>query len=113
MSRAFKIMDRADWARLDADGRWAGSAVDLADGYVHLSTDDQLAGTAAKHYAGRDGLVLAEVDLDRAGDVRFEPSRGGALFPHIYGELTRACVVGARTASVDGDGVLRLGETLA
>ena len=93
---AYKIIDAAEWAAAQSAGGYAGSAVDLADGYIHMSTADQLAETAAKHYAGRTGLVLLSVDLDRLGDeLKWEPSRGGALFPHLYGVLPVAAVVQA------------------
>ena len=85
---AFKIIDAAEWREAVAEGAYAGSAVDISDGYIHLSTADQLNETARKHYAGRDGLMLLTVDLTALGDsVVWEPSRGGALFPHIYGAL--------------------------
>lgn len=93
---AFKILSLADWRMTLAEGAYAGSPVDHADGYIHLSAADQLAVTAAKHYAGQSDLVLVEVDLTALGDTLiWEPSRGGALFPHIYGPLpvtaTRGC----------------------
>ena len=93
---AFKIVDAADWARMQADGHYSGSAVDLADGYVHMSTADQLNDTLRKHYAGRRGLVELTVDLMRLDDLRWEPSRGGDLFPHLYGPLPLAAVVASR-----------------
>ena len=84
---AYKIIDAAEWREAVAGGVYAGSAVDLADGYIHLSTADQLAETAHKHYAGRENLVLLTVDLTALDTIVWEPSRGGALFPHIYGLL--------------------------
>lgn len=85
---AYKIVDAAEWHRAVAEGTYAGSAVDLTDGYIHLSTADQLAETARKHYAGRENLMLLTVDLTALEDtIVWEPSRGGALFPHIYGPL--------------------------
>ncbi|MBU2379477.1 MAG: DUF952 domain-containing protein [Alphaproteobacteria bacterium] len=85
---AYKIIDAAEWRQAVAEGAYAGSAVDRADGYIHLSTAGQLDETARKHYAGRDDLMLLSVDLTALGDtVVWEPSRGGALFPHIYGDL--------------------------
>ena len=96
MSVAYKIIDLAEWDAACAAGAYAGSAVDLADGYIHMSTADQLAETAAKHYAGRTGLMLLTVDLTVLGEaVVWEPSRGGALFPHIYGDLPVAAVTTA------------------
>jgi uncharacterized protein (DUF952 family) len=108
---AFKILSRADWRATLAEGRYDGSPVDHADGYIHLSAADQLAGTAAKHYAGQSDLMLVEVDLDALGDTLiWEPSRGGALFPHIYGPLPIAATRGARSLSVSADGEMILSE---
>lgn len=85
---AYKIIDAAEWRQAVVEGAYAGSAVDMADGYIHLSTAGQLEETARKHYAGRNNLVLLTVDLTALEDtVVWEPSRGGALFPHIYGDL--------------------------
>ena len=102
---AFKILSAADWRSTLVEGHYNGSPVDLADGYIHLSTTDQLEGTAAKHYAGQSDLMLVEVDLDALGDtVVWEPSRGGALFPHIYGPLPVSATRSARPLSVTTDG---------
>ena len=85
---AFKIFTAAQWAQFQADGIFLGAPVDIADSYIHLSTADQVQGTLDKHFAGQDGLVIAEIDLVPLGDLlKWEPSRGGALFPHIYGPL--------------------------
>ncbi|MNJ18206.1 hypothetical protein D3C77_125020 [compost metagenome] len=109
---AFKILSRADWRAALAEGRYDGSAVDLTDGYIHLSAADQLEATAAKHYAGKADLVLVEVDLTALGeDLIWEPSRGGALFPHIYGALPIAATRDARGLSVTADGRMILEET--
>lgn len=71
-----------------------GAPVDLADGYIHLSTEDQLAGTLDKHFAGQTGLWIAGVELAAMGDaVRWEVSRGGALFPHLYAPLPLSAVI--------------------
>ena len=108
---AFKILCRADWRLTLAEGAYDGSPVDHADGYIHLSAADQLAVTAAKHYAGQDALVLVEVDLDALGETLvWEPSRGGALFPHIYGALPVAATRGARALSVTADGQMIVSE---
>lgn len=102
---AFKILSRADWRAALAEGRYDGSPVDVADGYIHLSAADQLEATAAKHYAGQTELMLVEVDLTALGDALiWEPSRGGALFPHIYGPLPVAATRAARALSVTADG---------
>jgi uncharacterized protein (DUF952 family) len=108
---AFKILSRADWRRALAEGAYEGSPVDHADGYIHLSAVDQLAVTAAKHYAGQSDLVLVEVDLTALGDTLiWEPSRGGALFPHIYGPLPVAATRGLRALSVTDAGEMILSE---
>ncbi len=108
---AFKIVDAAEWAAAEAVGSYAGSAVDHADGYIHLSTEAQLAETAAKHYAGRTGLLLLTVDLAVLGEtVVWEPSRGGALFPHIYGPLPVTAVSARRAFAVTADGAMAFGD---
>jgi uncharacterized protein (DUF952 family) len=92
---AFKILTAAQWAQFEADGVFHGAPVDLADGYIHLSTQDQVQGTLDKHFAGQENLVIAEVDLTLLKDViKWEPSRGGALFPHIYGDLPMHAIMG-------------------
>jgi beta-hydroxylase len=96
---AYKIFTAAQWGQFQADGVFAGAPVDLADGYIHLSTADQLQGTLDKHFAGQTGLVIAEIDLRLLGDtIRWEVSRGGALFPHIYGPLHMSAVRSFRNA---------------
>lgn len=93
----YKILTADQWAQFQADGVFSGAPVDLVDGYIHLSADDQLQGTLNKHFAGQSGLVIAEIDLGALGDtVKWEVSRGGALFPHIYGDLPMAAVSGTR-----------------
>ncbi|VTO11951.1 DUF952 domain-containing protein [Brevundimonas vancanneytii] len=109
---AFKILSRADWRAALTEGRYDGSPVDVADGYIHLSAADQLEATAAKHYAGQTELMLVEVDLTALGDALiWEPSRGGALFPHIYGPLPVAATRAARALSVTADGRMIVEET--
>lgn len=107
---AWKIADREDWRRARARGAYAGSALDRADGFIHLSAADQLAETAARHFAGRDDLTLLTVDLSGLAEVRWEPSRGGALFPHLYAALPIAAVTEARHLSVSADGRMIPGE---
>lgn len=90
----YKIFLRAEWDHLAAAGRSSGAPIDLADGYIHLSTAAQVAETAARHFAGHSDLVLVAVDSVALGaDLKWEPSRGGALFPHLYRDLTLADVV--------------------
>lgn len=94
---AFKILTADQWAQFEADGQFLGAPVDLADGYIHLSTVSQVDGTLEKHFAGQHGLVIAEIDLAALGDdIRWEVSRGGALFPHVYAVLPMSAVKGVR-----------------
>lgn len=90
----YKLLPAAEWAEAEARGEYHGSAVDLRDGFVHFSSREQVVETAARHFAGQTGLTLLTVDPDRLGDeLRWEPSRGGALFPHLYGSLPVRAVV--------------------
>ncbi|MGF1503465.1 MAG: DUF952 domain-containing protein [Paracoccaceae bacterium] len=101
----YKILRAEEWAHLDAEGESAGAPVDLADGFVHLSTGTQVAETAAKHFAGEDGLSLVAFDADTLGSaLRWEVSRGGAKFPHLYGPLSRDKVVWAVALPLGDDG---------
>lgn len=82
---AYKIVDAAEWRAAVAEGHYDGAPVDLADGYIHMSTQAQLAETARRHFHGRGDLLLLTVDLSGFGDdLIWEPSRGGDLFPHLY-----------------------------
>ncbi|MFN3878882.1 MAG: DUF952 domain-containing protein [Brevundimonas sp.] len=102
---AYKIVDAAEWRAAVAEGRYDGAAVDLADGYIHMSTEAQLAETARRHFSGRTNLLLLNVDLSRFGDdLVWEPSRGGDLFPHLYAPLPVATVTASRAFSVTADG---------
>jgi len=84
----YKVLRADEWALLQAAGRTSGAPVDVADGYIHFSTAEQLSVTLAKHFSGEDGLTLLACDADAlAPDLRWEPSRGGALFPHLHREL--------------------------
>ncbi|TDX28608.1 DUF952 domain-containing protein [Rhodovulum visakhapatnamense] len=90
----YKIFRRAEWDALRERGASHGAPVDLADGFIHLSTAEQVTGTAEKHFAGESDLVLVAVEAERLGtDLKWEPSRGGALFPHLYRELRLADLV--------------------
>jgi uncharacterized protein (DUF952 family) len=92
----YKLLSADEWRAAQAAGRFAGSAVDHADGYIHFSAADQVVETATRHFAGRRGLVLLAVDAGRLGEeLRWEPSRGGALFPHLYADLPLAAVTEA------------------
>lgn len=93
--RAYKVLTADQWAAMQAAGSFAGAPVDLADGYIHMSTAAQLDETLARHFAGQSGLVIAEIDLTGFGDaLKWEASRGGALFPHLYAPLPMTAVVG-------------------
>lgn len=95
----YKILSADQWAQFQATDVFTGAPVDLADGYIHMSTADQLAETLAKHFAGQNGLVIATIDLTKLTDaLKWEISRGGALFPHCYGALPLAAVVETKPA---------------
>ena len=84
----YKILSNAEWQAALAIGRFDGSAIDLKDGYIHFSTAAQMRETAAKHFAGQTDLTLLEVGEHELGDaLKWEVSRGGALFPHLYTAL--------------------------
>jgi len=105
---AFKLVDRAEWELARLDGAYAGSDVDLEDGYIHMSSTAQLAETARRHYAGRGDLLLIEVDLTGLGEaLKWEASRGGDLFPHLFAPLPVSAARSERALSVDEDGVMR------
>jgi uncharacterized protein (DUF952 family) len=102
---AYKILTADQWAQLREDGSFAGAPIDLQDGYIHMSTRAQAAETAARHFAGQDRLVLAMVDLAPLGDaVKWEVSRGGQLFPHLYASLPRSAVTSHVVLRLDESG---------
>ncbi len=106
---SYKVMLAAEAEQMLRDGLFRGSPADIADGYIHLSCGSQLAATWEKHFNGVNGLVLAAVDLSRLGDaVRWEPSRGGQLFPHIYGVLTMDAVVAVVPLERTADGAVKV-----
>ncbi|WP_062112544.1 DUF952 domain-containing protein [Aureimonas sp. AU40] len=90
----YKLTPRSAWLEAEAAGRFDGAPVDLADGYIHFSTGEQVRETAAKHFTNEDALLLVAVDPGALGDaLRWEPSRGGALFPHLYAPLSLDAVL--------------------
>ena len=100
----YKIFRADEWAALQTAGQSAGAPVDLADGFVHFSTADQAVETAAKWFAGIEGLVLLACDTDGMGDaLKWEPSRGGALFPHLYRDLHMSDVVWSKPLPIVDD----------
>ncbi len=105
MTMIYKICEAAQWRQAERDGGFRGSAVDLADGYIHFSTAAQVAGTAAKHFAAMSGLVLVAVETDKLGAaLKWERSRGGDLFPHLYGTLPLTAVRWVKPLRLDEDG---------
>jgi uncharacterized protein (DUF952 family) len=101
----YHICRREEWAAAEAAGSYAGSSQDRADGFIHFSAADQVAASAAKHRAGQTGLVLLTVEAAALGAaLKWEPSRGGALFPHLYGELPLAAVRRADDLPLGPDG---------
>ena len=101
----FKIVATAEWRAAESAGAFDGAGVDRADGYIHFSTAAQAAGTAAKWFAGRADLTLVAVDPEALGAaLKWEPSRGGALFPHLYGRLPISAVVWSRPLPLGPDG---------
>lgn len=90
----YKIFRADEQAAFEAAGETVGAPIDVADGYVHLSTADQVKETVAKHFAGEDGLYILAVETERLGaDLKWEVSRGGADFPHLYRKLKVSDVV--------------------
>jgi uncharacterized protein (DUF952 family) len=88
VTHIYKVCPESEWAEAVERGTYRGSAVDLRDGFIHFSTGAQLAETLRRHFAGQSDLVLVEIDPKDLGDaLRWEPSRGGDLFPHLYGPL--------------------------
>ena len=101
----FKVAPQRLWAEAEEAGSFAGAPVDLVDGFIHLSTAGQVRETARRHFAGQDDLVIVAVDPDRLGaGLRWEPSRGGALFPHLYGELPTRAVLWTEVLPLGPDG---------
>jgi len=110
MSRIYKILPRALWQAARAAGRFDGAAIDLTDGYIHFSTADQAQETARRHFHGQADLVVLAVETDTLGPaLKWEPSRGGQLFPHLYGPLDTAQVTDVTEAPLDGAGVPQTG----
>jgi uncharacterized protein (DUF952 family) len=95
----YKVLRAAEWREAQTHGAIVGSADDLRDGFIHLSTRDQLAGTLLRHFAGEQGLIALEIAADRlSAGLKWEPSRDGALFPHLYDVLPLDAVI--RTISI-------------
>ena len=105
MTLIYKICSDALWREAERVGVFAGAAIDLEDGYMHFSTAAQAPETAARHFAGQGDLVLVAIDAGALGDgLRWEPSRGGDLFPHLYGPLRLDAVRWVRPLPLGPDG---------
>ena len=93
MTTIYKICERTSWQLAEQTGTYRGSAADARDGFIHFSTAAQLAGTMAKHFSGQRELLLVAVDADALGSgLKWEPSRGGELYPHLYAALPLTAV---------------------
>lgn len=111
MTTIYKVCVAAEWAAAEPAGRYGGSADDRRDGFIHFSTAAQLPGTLARHFAGRDDLVLIAVEADALGDaLKWEPSRGGDLFPHLYSALPVTAAIWTRPLPRDAAGRHVLGD---
>ncbi len=93
---------RAEWQAAVTAGRFEGSAIDHKDGFIHLSAAHQVRETAARHFAGRDGLMLVAFPEDGLENLKWEPSRGGDLFPHVYGPIAAAAAAWAKPLPLAG-----------
>lgn len=105
MSTVYKIIPSALWREAQDRGVFAGSPADLQDGFIHFSTATQASETAAKHFAGQTDLLLLHVDAGQLGEnLKWEPSRGGALFPHLYGHLPLSAITRVDRLPLGADG---------
>ncbi len=105
MTRVYKILSRHEWDEATATGIFSGSGADLRDGYIHLSTAEQAGETARLHFAGREDLVLVELEAEALGPkLKWEPSRGGQLFPHVYEPLRTEAALSARPLRLNASG---------
>ena len=108
-----KILSASDWNSAVSSGVYSGSSDDLRDGYIHFSTAQQVAGTAAKHFAGQADLVVAAIPADLLGPaLKWEASRDGDLFPHLYGVLDPALAAWVEPMPLGDNGVHVLPQSL-
>ena len=111
MTTIYKICERASWRLAEQTGTYRGSQADARDGFIHFSTAAQLAGTMAKHFSGQRELLLVAVDADGLGaNLKWEPSRGGELFPHLYAALPLTAVRWTKPVPDEVAGQRRLPE---
>ena len=105
MSHVYKICSMTQWREAERSGVFRGSDVDRRDGFIHFSTAEQVLETAAKHFSGQTDLLLVRIDTVHLGErLKWEPSRGGALFPHLYGTLDPRAARWAQPLPLDRDG---------
>ena len=105
MAIIYKICPASAWREAERQGVYRGSADDARDGYIHFSTAAQVPGTLAKYYSGQNALFLVAIDAGALGDaLRWEPARGGDLFPHLYGELDLGAVLSVSELQMRADG---------
>jgi uncharacterized protein (DUF952 family) len=105
MPTIYKILLATEWRAAERAGIFSGSAVDRRDGFIHFSSAEQVVETAQRHFSGQRDLVLLNIDATALGDrLRWEPSRGGALFPHLYGELATTAVRRVDPLPLDAQG---------
>ena len=101
----YKIVPRPLWDEANVSGRFDGAPIDVDDGYIHLSTGEQVRETASRHFQGEGDLLLVAVDAAKLGDaLKYEPSRGGALFPHLYSPLDMGAVAWVEDLPLGPDG---------
>ena len=101
----YKIFRAPEWGELDTRGETSGAPIDVTDGYIHFSTAEQARETASKHFADESDLILAALDTETLGDaLKWEPSRGGALFPHLYRRLRRIDILWAKPLPLGAEG---------
>jgi uncharacterized protein (DUF952 family) len=111
LTRIYKILPETEWRAALARGVFEGSAVDLADGFIHFSAAGQARETARRYFTGLPDLVVLAVEAEELGAaLKWEPSRGGDLFPHLYGPLACAAVIAVRPAPLMADGTPDLGD---
>jgi uncharacterized protein (DUF952 family) len=104
----YKILSVIQWKEAQSAGVFHGAPIDLADGFIHFSTTEQVEETARKHFKGQDELLLATIDETRLGEaLRYEPSRGGQLFPHLYGSMPLSAVTHIVPLHMESDGYHR------
>ena len=107
----YKISPKPDWDVAIGQGHFTGASIDIADGFIHFSTAEQVAETAATHFAGQSNLILAAIDARQLGDaLKYEISRGGALFPHLYAALDMSSVLWTKPMPLDENGVPQVPE---